>query len=86
MTDSQSWPIDIPRLPELSEKGAYQRGLSYTPDDIAEIQAFGVDRGVQVIIEFDMPGHTTAIGLAYPELIAAFDAKPTVFMSSGPIP
>jgi len=76
MTDSQSWPMDIPALPELSKKGAYQTGLSYSPLDIQDIQTYAIHRGVEVIIEFDMPGHTTAIGLAYPELIAAFDAKP----------
>ncbi len=76
MTDSQSWPIDIPALPELSQKGAYQTGLSYTPADIEEIQKYAVYRGVEVYIEMDMPGHTTAIGLAYPDLITAFDAQP----------
>jgi hexosaminidase len=76
MTDSQSWPMDIPALPELSQKGAYQTGLSYSPEDIKRIQTYAIERGVEVIIEFDMPGHTTAIGYAYPDLIAAFDAKP----------
>lgn len=76
MTDSQSWPMDIPALPLLSQKGAYQSGLSYSPLDIQNIQTYAIERGVNVIIEFDMPGHTTAIGYAYPNLIAAFDAKP----------
>jgi hexosaminidase len=76
MTDSQSWPLDIPALPQLSQKGAYQTGLSYSPADLQEIQIYAVYRGVEVIIEFDMPGHTTAIGLAYPELITAFNAHP----------
>lgn len=68
--------MDIPALPELSQKGAYSKGLSYSPSDITEIQIFALQRGVQVVIEFDMPGHTTAVGLAYPNLIAAFDAQP----------
>jgi hexosaminidase len=76
MTDSQSWPMDIPALPLLAQKGAYQTGLSYSPEDIQDIQTYGVQRGVEVIIEFDMPGHTTAIGLGYPDLVAAFEAHP----------
>lgn len=76
MSDSQSWPMEIPALPLLAGKGAYQTGLSYTPVDIEEIQTYGVQRGVEIIIEFDMPGHTTAIGLGYPDLVAAFEAKP----------
>lgn len=76
MTDAQSWPIDIPALPELSLKGAYQAGLSYTPADIQAIQEYAIYRGVQIIIEIDMPGHTSAIAYSHPELIAAFDAQP----------
>jgi hexosaminidase len=76
MTDSQSWPMEIPALPLLAQKGAYQTGLSYSPADIEDIQVYGVERGVEIIIEFDMPGHTTAIGLGYPDLIAAFEAHP----------
>lgn len=75
MTDAQSWPIDIPALPELSKKGAYQTGLSYTPQDIEDIQIYGIYRGVEVIIEIDIPGHTTAIGFSHPELITAFRAE-----------
>ncbi|RDW85080.1 putative beta-hexosaminidase alpha chain [Coleophoma cylindrospora] len=76
MTDAQSWPMDVPALPELSKKGAYQVGLSYSPADIAYIQSYAQSRGIEVIIEIDMPGHTSVIGLAYPELIAAQDAQP----------
>jgi hexosaminidase len=76
MTDSQSWPLDIPSIPELSEKGAYQEGLSYTPTDIQEIHTYAIARGIEIVIEFDMPGHTTAIGYAFPDLITAANAKP----------
>lgn len=76
VTDSQSWPLEIPALPELAKDGAYMKGLSYTPDDLTEIQEYGAYRGIQVFIETDMPGHTSSIGLAYPELIAAFNVQP----------
>lgn len=72
MTDAQSWPIDIPALPELSKKGAYQTGLSYTPRDTEDIQIYGLYRGVEVIIEIDIPGHTASLGFSHPELITAF--------------
>ena len=75
-TDSQSWPLEIPALPELARNGAYQKGLSYSPDVLAGIQEYGAYRGVQVSIEIDMPGHTSSIGLAYPGLIAAFNIQP----------
>ncbi|ESZ95573.1 glycoside hydrolase family 20 protein [Sclerotinia borealis F-4128] len=76
ITDAQSWPLDIPAFPELSKLGAYQTGLSYTPHDLKDIQAFGVNYGVEVILEIDMPGHTSSIGYSHPELLAAFNAEP----------
>jgi len=76
MTDSQSWPMDIPAIPELSRKGAYQKGLSYSSKDVQRIQTYGIERGVEVFIEFDMPGHTTSIALSHPELIAVYDMQP----------
>ena len=76
MTDSQSWPIEIPSIPELAEKGAYEEQLTYSPADIQLIHTYAIERGIEIIIEFDMPGHTTSIGYAFPDLITAFDAKP----------
>ncbi|KAL8787710.1 MAG: hypothetical protein Q9213_002030 [Squamulea squamosa] len=75
-TDAQSWPLDIPALPELSQKGAYRRGLSYSPKQLDEIQEYGMYRGVEVIIEIDMPGHTSVLALAHPELITAYNVQP----------
>ena len=76
ITDSQSWPLQVPTLPELATKGAYDTGLSYSPQDLFSIQQYGLSRGVQVVVEIDMPGHTSAIGLSHPELIAALDIQP----------
>lgn len=76
ITDSQSWPLEIPALPDLAGKGAYALGLSYSPKDLAEIQEYGAVRGVGVILEIDTPGHTASIARAYPELITAFNVQP----------
>lgn len=78
MTDSQSWPMEIPALPQLAQKGAYNRKQIYSTDDIQHIQEYALARGVAVYIEFDMPGHTGAIGYAYPDLVAAMDARPWI--------
>lgn len=76
MTDAQSWPIEIPALPELASYGSYADGLTYSPDDIQAILDFAEKRGVQVIIEIDMPGHTSVIHEAYPELITGWNIQP----------
>ena len=75
-SDAQSWPVQIPMLPELSLKGAYNTGLTYSPADIRAIQEYGKLRAVEVILEFDMPGHTHSIALSYPDLIAAPNVQP----------
>ncbi|KAI1607966.1 beta-N-acetylhexosaminidase [Exophiala viscosa] len=72
-TDSQSWPLDIPSLPKLASKGAYQPNLIWTVNDLSEIQAHGVMKGISVFVEIDMPGHTASIAHSYPDLIAAFN-------------
>lgn len=77
ITDSQSWPLEIPSLPLLTAKGAYGPGLFYSPATLASIQEYGALRGVETIIEIDMPGHTSSIGLGYPDLIAAFNVQPS---------
>jgi hexosaminidase len=76
ITDSQSWPLVVPSLPELAAKGAYRPDLIYTVQDFDDIQRYAALRGVQVITEIDMPGHTASIAYAYPELISAFNIQP----------
>ncbi|KAI6784635.1 hexosaminidase [Emericellopsis cladophorae] len=75
MTDTQSWPLEVPSLPKLTEKGAYAPHLTFTPADIQDLYEYGVHRGVQVIMEIDMPGHV-GIDQAYPGLTVAFNKQP----------
>ncbi|KAI4726057.1 putative cytochrome 52A4 [Aureobasidium sp. EXF-10728] len=75
ITDAQSWPLEIPALPMLAEKGSYREGLTYSPSIMAYVQEYGASRGVEVILEIDMPGHTSSIAYSYPDLIAAFNEK-----------
>ncbi|KAG4035246.1 hypothetical protein MFRU_001g00170 [Monilinia fructicola] len=76
ITDAQSWPLEIPALPELTEAGAYLNGLTYSPSDLKDIQEYGTSLGIEVILEIDMPGHTSSIAYSHPELITAFNAQP----------
>ncbi|KAI9835289.1 MAG: hypothetical protein M1819_002433 [Sarea resinae] len=76
VTDAQSWPLDIPALPELAAHGAYGPSLYYTAADLDDIQSYATARGIQPILEIDMPGHTASIAFSHPELIAAFNVQP----------
>ncbi|KIX93396.1 uncharacterized protein Z520_10815 [Fonsecaea multimorphosa CBS 102226] len=72
-TDSQSWPLEIPALPDLARKGAYQPHHVWSVDSLRDIQMYGAAKGVSVFIEIDMPGHTASVAYAFPDLITAFN-------------
>ena len=75
-TDSQSWPLEIPSLPNLARRGAYRADLTYTAADFADLQRHAALQGIQLITEIDMPGHTSSIWHSAPELIAAYNQQP----------
>ena len=75
-TDAQSWPLEIPTLPELALKGAYHKSQIWSVADLKEVQEYGMFRGVEVYIEVDLPGHTAAIFHSYPSLVTAYNQQP----------
>ena len=75
-TDSQSWPIDIPAIPELSAKGAYAPNLVWSKSDLDDVLSYAYDRGIQTVVEIDSPGHTASIWWSNPDLITAYNEQP----------
>lgn len=76
LSDDQGWRIHIdswPLLTELSSSTAAggEPGGFYTKDDYREIVSYAADHHMIVIPEIDLPGHTHAIGVAYPDLVEA---------------
>ncbi|TFK87138.1 glycoside hydrolase family 20 protein [Polyporus arcularius HHB13444] len=82
--DSQSFPLQVAAFPELSAKGAYSASEIYTQDDVRRIVQYANERGIDIIMELDSPGHTTAIGAAHPELIACASKSPWSKYASEP--
>ena len=72
-TDAQSWPLEIPALPDLSGKGAYREDQVWTTKDLENVQRHGLYHGVEVYLEVDLPGHTASIFHSYPDLITAYN-------------
>ena len=64
LSDDQGWRIESLRFPELHERS----GSWYTRQELKDLVAFAQKRGIDIIPEIDLPGHTTAILAAYPEL------------------
>ncbi|KAF9801356.1 hypothetical protein SFRURICE_002996, partial [Spodoptera frugiperda] len=57
ITDSQSFPFEMSKRPELTRLGAYSPFKVYTKNDIAEVVEYALVRGVRVLPEFDAPAH-----------------------------
>ena len=58
VSDSQSFPFVSKSYPELSNNGAYDADRIYDAAAVAELLAYAAARGVRVVPEFDMPGHS----------------------------
>ncbi|MFS0712736.1 family 20 glycosylhydrolase [Microbacterium sp. 2P01SA-2] len=76
LSDDQGWRLALSRRPELTARASSSAvgggdGGFYTADDYRAIVAHAAANHMTVVPEFDMPGHTHAVGLAYPEVAAA---------------
>ena len=84
LTEDAGWRIEIDKYPLLTEIGAWRRGTQrehpaesfdrlphggyYTKEQIKDVVAYAQKRNINIIPEFDMPGHTLAVLAAYTEL------------------
>src|SRR5947209_8937293 len=69
LTEDQGFRIESKKFPELTGLGS--DGLYYTQDQAREIIAYARERGIRVVPEFDMPGHSTSWAVSHPELASA---------------
>jgi hexosaminidase len=66
LSDNQGFRVESKKFPKLTEMGS--DGLYYTQDEVRDLIAYAHDRGIRIVPEFDMPGHSTAWFVGYPEL------------------
>ncbi len=66
LSENQGFRIESKKFPKLQGMGS--DGLYYTQDEVRAVIAYARERGIRVVPEFDMPGHTTAWFVGYPEL------------------
>ncbi|MGY2999632.1 hexosaminidase [Ewingella americana] len=69
LTDDQGWRFaseHYPKLQQLASDGEF-----YTVAEMKDVVAYATALGIRVVPEIDMPGHASAIAVAYPELISA---------------
>ena len=67
LTDDQGWRFEskaYPKLHKIASDGQY-----YTQKEINDVVEYANLLGIRVVPEFDVPGHASAIAVAYPELM-----------------
>ena len=74
LSDAQGWRIHLDSRPELTALASTtavggDAGGFYSKADYREIVRYAASRHMIVVPEIDLPGHTHAVGLAYPELV-----------------
>ncbi len=66
LSENQGFRVESKKFPKLHEMGT--GGLYYTQEEMRDLIAYARDRGIRVVPEFDMPGHSTAWFVGHPEL------------------
>jgi hexosaminidase len=66
LSENQGFRVESKKFPKLHEQGS--DGQFYTQEEIRDVIAYARDRGIRVVPEFDMPGHSTAWFVGHPEL------------------
>jgi len=69
LSENQGFRVESKKFPRLAAMGS--DGLYYAQDQVRELIAYAAERGIRVVPEFDMPGHSTAWFVGYPELASA---------------
>ena len=69
LSENQGFRVESKKYPKLHEMGS--DGLYYTQEEIHDLIEYARDRGIRVVPEFDVPGHSTAWFVGYPELASA---------------
>ena len=68
LSDDQGFRAESKLYPKLQQLGS--DGMFYTQEQMRDVVAYAAARGIRVVPEFDIPGHTLSWLAAYPELAA----------------
>jgi hexosaminidase len=69
LTEDQGFRVESKKFPRLHTLGS--DGLFYTQEQVREIVAYARERGIRVMPEFDIPGHSTSWLVGHSELGSA---------------
>lgn len=66
LSEDQGFRIESLRFPKLHSLGS--EGQYYTQQQVREVVQYAAARGIRVVPEFDIPGHSSTWFIGYPEL------------------
>ena len=66
LSDDQGFRVESKKFPKFQQMSS--DGMYYSQEEIKDLIQYARDRGIRVVPEFDMPGHSTSWFAAYPEL------------------
>ncbi|MDT7778302.1 MAG: hexosaminidase [Acidobacteriota bacterium] len=69
LTEDQGFRVESKIFPRLHQMGS--DGLFYTQEQVRDVVAYARERGIRVVPEFDIPGHSTSWLVGHPELGSA---------------
>ncbi len=69
LSDDQGVRVESKVFPQIQK--LCSDGLYYSQEQIKDVIQYAADRGIRVYPEFDIPGHSTAWFVAFPELASA---------------
>ena len=69
LSDNQGFRIESKKFPKLQQLGSDDH--YYTQEQVKEVVEYAHERGIRVIPEFDLPGHSTSLFVGYPDLGSA---------------
>ena len=69
LSDDQGFRVESKLFPQLQQSGS--DGNFYTQAQVREVVEYARERGIRVIPEFDIPGHTTSWLVGMPQLASA---------------
>lgn len=59
LSDTLAWPLELTSYPEMATD-AYSSDKRYSLDDVRSLNEYAKSRGVRVVPEIDIPGHSNA--------------------------
>eukprot|EP01084_Bolivina_argentea_P111436 198816_1 len=68
IVETQSFPYVSKAYPKLSSAAPFNQYQRYSLNDIAGVVSFAQERGIRIVPEFDIPGHTGSWCYGYPEI------------------